>query len=50
MCAENWTSLIHTLKKAVPDLDETLLTFIFIIWECLGSSFELFVLICVLIG
>lgn len=47
---ENWTSLIHTLEEAVLDLEETLLTVPFIIWKCLGSSFEVFILICMLIG
>lgn len=49
-CGENWTSLIHTWKETVLDLDEALLILTFIIWKCLWTSFEVFIVICMLIA
>lgn len=46
---ENWTSDSY-FRRSVLDLDETLQTFTFTIWKCLGSGFAVFILICMLIS
>lgn len=43
-------SQIHTVEKAVLGLDQTVLTLTFLIWKCLGSCFEIFILTYILLG